>query len=184
MFKYFTLFILFSAFGNIAFSNFSPAEKHYRDASTHHSLGEFELAISEYKKAIALHPNSPVIYNRLGVAYAELKQYGAALDAYRQALVLSPMTAEPHYNIGLVYLKKGALPRAAEAFKRAIAIDAEWADAYTGLGEVHLKQGDLAQAEQAYRFGCALQSKRHRCDFWPRAGVCETRALGRCDGCF
>ena len=155
--KYIIIFILVGAglpipaFINIAVSDTSPAEASYKSATTYHDLGEFERAISEYRKAIALNPNSPIIFNRLGVAYSELKQYDAALDAYKSALALSPMTAEPHYNIGLVYLKKGDLPHALKAFKRAIAIDAEWGDAYTGLGEVYLKQGDFGQAIRAYK---------------------------------
>ena len=151
MLKYLTIFILCSAFINIALSDTSPAEKYYKSAAAYHNLGEFEQAISEYRKAIALDPNSPIIYNRLGIAYSELKQYDAALDAYQKALALSPMTAEPHYNIGLVHLKQGDFPRALEAFKRAIAIDVEWGDAYTGLGEVYLKQGDFGQAARAYK---------------------------------
>ncbi|MCY3721917.1 MAG: tetratricopeptide repeat protein [Candidatus Poribacteria bacterium] len=155
--KYIIIFILVGAglpipaFINIAVSDTSPAEAYYQSATTYHDLGEFERAISEYRKAIALNPNSPIIFNRLGVAYSELKQYDAALDAYKSALALSPMTAEPHYNIGLVYLKKGDLPHALKAFKRAIAIDTEWGEAYTGLGEVYLKQGDFGQAIRAYK---------------------------------
>ena len=151
MLKYFAIFILCNAFINIALSDASLAEKHYKDAITYHDLEEFERAIAEYRKAIALNPNFPIIYNRLGVAHSELKQYDAALDAYQKALALSPMTAEPHYNMGLVYLKKGDLPRALGAFKRAIAIDAQWGDAYIGLGEVYLKQGDFGQAVRAYK---------------------------------
>ena len=151
MLKYLAIFILCSASANIALSDSSPAEAYYKSATASHDLGEFEQAISEYRQAIALNPNSPIIYNRLGVAYSELKQYDAALDAYQKALALSPMTAEPHYNIGLVYLKQGDLPRAAEAFKRAIAINVEWGDVYTGLGEVYLKQGDFGQAAHAYK---------------------------------
>ena len=160
MLKYLAIFILCSAFIDIALSDSSPVEKHYKDATTYHDLGEFERAISEYRKAIALNPNSPIIYNRLGITYSELKQYDAALDAYQQALALSPMTAEPHYNMGLVYLKKGDLPRALKAFKRAIAINAEWGDAYTGLGEVYLKQGDLGQADRAYKQATRLNPNR------------------------
>ena len=156
MLKYLAIFILCSASANITLSDSSSAEEYYKSATAYHDLGEFEQAISEYRQAIALNPNSPIIYNRLGVAYSELKQYDAALDAYQKALALSPMTAEPHYNIGLVYLKQGNFPRAAEAFKRAVAIDTEWGDAYTGLGEVYLKQGDFGQAIRAYKQAARL----------------------------
>ena len=151
MLKYLAILILCSAPTNIALSDPSSAEEHYKSATTYHDLGEFERAISEYRKAIALNPNFPIIYNRLGVAYSELKQYDAALDAYQKALALSPMTAELHYNVGLVYLKQGDLRRALEAFKRAITLDAKWEDAYTALGEVYLKQGNLRQAAHAYK---------------------------------
>ena len=161
MLKYLIIFILCSDFINIALSDSSLVEKHYKDAATYHDLGEFERAITEYKKAIGLNPNSPLIYNRLGVAYSELKQYDAALDAYRRALALSPLTAEPHYNMGLVYLKQGDFPRALEAFKGAIAIDPEWGDAYTGLGEVYLKQGDFGRADRTYKQAIRLNSNEN-----------------------
>ena len=151
MLKYLAILILCNASANTVLSNPSPAEEYYKSATVYHDLGEFERAISEYRKAIALNPNSPIIYNRLGVAYSELKQYDAALNAYQKALALSPMTTELHYNVGLVHLKQGDLPRALEAFKRSIAIDTEWGDAYTGLGEVYLKQGDFGQAVRAYK---------------------------------
>ena len=151
MLKYLAIFILCSVSANTALSDPSSAEEHYKSATAYHDLGEFERAISEYRQAIALNPNSPVIYNRLGVAYSELKQYDAALDAYQKALALSPMTTELHYNVGLVYLKQGDLRRALEAFKRAITLDTKWEDTYTALGEVYLKQGNLSQAAHAYK---------------------------------
>ena len=151
MLKYLAIFILCSVSANTALSDPSSAEEHYKSATAYHDLGEFERAISEYRQAIALNPNSPVIYNRLGVAYSELKQYDAALDAYQKALALSPMTTELHYNVGLVYLKQGDLRRALEAFKHAITLDAKWEDTYTALGEVYLKQGNLRQAAHAYK---------------------------------
>ena len=161
MLKYLAIFILCNTFINIAFSDSSLAEKHYKDAITYHNLEEFEQAIAEYRQALALNPNSPIIYNRLGVAYSELKQYDAALDAYQRALALSPMTAEPHYNMGLVYLKQGDLPRALKAFKRATTINTEWGEAYTGLGEVYLKQGDFGQAIHAYKQATRLNLNKN-----------------------
>ena len=161
MLKYLAIFILCNTFINISFSDSSLAEKHYKDATTYHNLEEFEQAIAEYRKALALNPNSPIIYNRLGVAYSELKQYDAALDAYQRALALSPMTAEPHYNMGLVYLKQGDLPRALKAFKRATTINTEWGEAYTGLGEVYLKQGDFGQAVHAYKQATRLNLNKN-----------------------
>ena len=160
MLKYLAIFILCSVSVNTALSDSSPVEKHYKSATVYHDLGEFERAISEYRQAIALNPNSALIYNRLGVAYSELKQYDAALDAYQKALALSPMTTELHYNVGLVHLKQGNLRRALEAFKYAITLDTEWEDAYTGLGEVYLKQGNLGQAAHAYKQATRLNRNK------------------------
>ena len=56
--KHLVILILFSTFGSTVLSNPSPAEKYYKSATAYHDLGEFEQAISEYRKAIALDPNS------------------------------------------------------------------------------------------------------------------------------
>ncbi len=126
------------------------AEVHFQKATAYYVLEEHVKAISEYREAIALNPNSVVFYNALGITHSELKQYKAALDAYKKALTLTPKKAEPHYNIGLVYLKQGTFPIAVDAFKQAIAIDPKWADAHNGLAEAYLKQRLLSQAEKSY----------------------------------
>lgn len=126
------------------------ADTHYQIASTYHILEEYNRAISSYKKAIGLNPNTVIYYNALGISYSELKKYKEAIASYEKAIELFPSNAQPHYNLGLVYLKQGEFSLAKDSFHKAITADKDWGEPFVGLGEILLKQGHLENAERAY----------------------------------
>ena len=126
------------------------AETYYQIASTNHILEDYDEAISSYKKAIVLNPNSVLYYNAIGISYSELKKYKEAIAAYEKAIELTPKNAQPYYNMGLVYLKQGHFALAKDAFYKAINADKDWGEPFIGLGEILLKQGHLEGAERAY----------------------------------
>lgn len=132
------------------------AEVHFQIANTNYALEAFEKAISEYRNAILLNPNSSLYYNSLGITHSQLKQYNKALQAFDKALQVSPKYPQPHYNIGLVYLKQGTYQSAIDAFKRAIIIDNKWGDPYNGIAEAYIKQGLLKRAEKNYTKALSL----------------------------
>ncbi|NPV91698.1 MAG: tetratricopeptide repeat protein [Firmicutes bacterium] len=71
--------------------------------------GEYQLAIDDYSKAIALTPASyPYFYNYRGNAYREMGQPGPAADDYRRALSLGYIPGRVEYK-NSQEIKSGAL---------------------------------------------------------------------------
>jgi tetratricopeptide (TPR) repeat protein len=82
-------------------------------ASAHNNLGlsyfekeDFEEALNEFTKAIALEPH-PFHLNNRGLAYYHIGQYDSAKRDYDEAIKKNPDDAMVFFNRGNVYLNQG-----------------------------------------------------------------------------
>jgi tetratricopeptide (TPR) repeat protein len=116
-------------------------------------------AIVAYKKAIALKPDSPGAYLRMGLAYENLKQYSEALAAYKKAIELKQDFPAAYYCMGLAYENLKQYSEALAAYKKAIAIKPDYADAYFQMGECYNNLKQLPEAIVAYEKCIALEPK-------------------------
>ena len=114
------------------------------------SLGNHELAIVEYRKALAERPGQPgVHYN---IARAIQSSAGAAgteddaMDAYRQELRIDPSNALAAYEFGELLRKRSQLSEARDLFKQAVTHRPDFGLGRIGLGRVLRELEDPAQA--------------------------------------
>ena len=89
----------------------------------HHLQGNYELAIRDFNRSIALDPTSYKPRFDRGVSYQSLKKFGRAVKDYSVVVRLNPEMAEAHNNRGVCYLMLGKAERAIEDWKRAIELD-------------------------------------------------------------
>ena len=97
------------------------------DATAHHwlgndvlvSLGRFEEAIAEGKRAIELDPLSPVINADLGITLYLARRYDDAIAQLNKTLEIDPTFFYTHYNLGIVRQLKGDLSGAISEFEQA-----------------------------------------------------------------
>lgn len=64
-------------------------------------------AIEQYRRAIALSPDMPEVWNNLGVELMRVQDYLGASEAFSMAMQLSPSDPRPAENIALVYDRTG-----------------------------------------------------------------------------
>lgn len=69
--------------------SFISSSIHYTRGTEHLEAGEYELAISELNKAVALNPNMARNHNNLVCAYIALKEWDKAWYHSRQAVLCS-----------------------------------------------------------------------------------------------
>src|SRR3989338_3217676 len=79
---------------------------------------DYDRAIEDYNKAIALDPNYALAYARRGSAYDNKGQYDRAIEDYNKAIALDPNYAAAYNNRGLAYYKKGNMGRAISDFQK------------------------------------------------------------------
>jgi tetratricopeptide (TPR) repeat protein len=113
------------------------------------SRKDFYAALIKYLEAVRINPNSDYLYNRLGIAYSQLKFYGEAATAFRLSMELNPKYSYAYNNRGSVYFAQRNLRKAEKYFKKAISLKGDEASFHMNLGSLYLerKKRDKAMAE-------------------------------------
>ncbi|HCF56797.1 MAG TPA: hypothetical protein DFS52_02215 [Myxococcales bacterium] len=109
--------------------------------------GWLDEAAKEFKKAIALDPDSAHAHDNLATVYAEKRMYREALAEYLTALRLEPDNPTGHYNLAC-FLATHGLDMAVAEYQEAIELEPDYPDAHLNLG---LTYADLGQVEPAMK---------------------------------
>lgn len=104
---------------------YPTAEAHTFLGWTYSFEGQYDEAIEECKKAIAVDPDFGNPYNDIGAYLINLGKLDEAIPWLEKAIRARRYEAYhyPHCNLGRVYFAKGMLKRALEQFEKALAID-------------------------------------------------------------
>ena len=143
------------------------------------TLAQYNLAISEYEKAIAIEPNFTFLYIRIGANYrtlaAAIPNLEAARPVYDQSLEYFDKAVEineqigvkdpgPHLSIARTYSQLGEFFIAAENVKTALEYEPTNADIYGQLGVIYFRsrnyEGSIFSLECAI-YGCAGEASCH-----------------------
>jgi Flp pilus assembly protein TadD len=116
----------------------------------HGRLGNHEIAIEHFKKAITFKPDYASAYWRMGYAYEQLKRYDEAIEAYKKTVTIDPGNAFAYWSLGNAYCELKRYDEAIEVYKKAIAIDPGNAGAYSGLGGAYCERKQYSEAITAY----------------------------------
>jgi tetratricopeptide (TPR) repeat protein len=110
---------------------------------------EYYAALIKYLEAVRYNSQSEYIYNRLGIAYSQLKFYGEATNAFRRSMKLNPKYSFAYNNLGSVFFAQGNLRKAEKCFRKAISLKEDEASFHMNLGSLYLerKKKDKALAE-------------------------------------
>jgi tetratricopeptide (TPR) repeat protein/tRNA A-37 threonylcarbamoyl transferase component Bud32 len=120
---------------------------------------KWEEAAGYYRAALAVRPETPVVYNNLGSALADDKQLDAAIAEYQKAIDLDPKFAPAHYNLGVALYAKKQLDAAIEEYQKAIEIDPKYAKAHYNLGNALYERKQLDAAIEEYQKAIEIDPK-------------------------
>jgi len=136
-----------------------------RDASaftsagvSHLQVGEYDQAIRDFDRAIALQPGLVVAWRNRGLAHRGMGDFERALADYEQALVFAPNDARLFNERGITYAGMSDFPNAMADFNRAIALKPDQASAIMNRGRLNFGLGNFAQAAADLQRGLALDS--------------------------
>jgi tetratricopeptide (TPR) repeat protein len=151
----------------------SLMDVHRIQAYTYETLGEYNLAIQEYKKAIDLMPNYTYLYIAVGRIYRHLKLYDQALDHFATAANLNKQLGItdpiPYLAIANTYAQDGEFFIAALNVQQALTFNPSNPDVYGQLGVVYHKSRNYEGAIPALQCaidGCDVQQscEVRKCD--------------------
>ena len=120
-------------------------------------LGQFDAAVKNYKKSLAIKPDYAEAHNNLAGTLQELGQLHDAVKSYEQALSIKPGFPEAHNNLGNVLKDLGQLNAAVKSFKKAIVIKPDYVEAHYSLGTTFQELGQLDDAVKSYKEVVVIQ---------------------------
>jgi tetratricopeptide (TPR) repeat protein/serine/threonine protein kinase len=118
---------------------------------------DLEEAISFYRVAVALRPESPGAHTGLGVALAKRGKLDEAITSFRHALRLKPDYAGAYNNLSNDLRMKGQLEEALAAAREALRLQPDFAAARVNLANVLADKGQLDEAIAEYREALRLE---------------------------
>ncbi len=134
-------------------------------------LGETPAERTAYlQAALAIRPDTVVIYNNLGVVLSQQEDVAGAIAAYRKAIAINPKEATiSYFNLGTVYLNQGRWQEAVDTFQIGISQDPNQATYRSNLGLALLQLGRYDESVQEFEASLAIDSSH----FSAQAGVGE-----------
>ena len=110
------------------------------------SQGDLDGAISDFSRAISLHPMFAPYFTNRGLARAMNGDLDGAIADYNQAIKLDPREALAYYNRGNAKWDKGDSEEAIADYDAALRIIPNHANAYYKRGYAMRKRGELDKA--------------------------------------
>lgn len=117
--------------------------------SRNDSLG----AVDEYRRALLLKPNDPLIMNSLGVSLAALNRMEAAVDVFANALAHcqdSSLRGKICYNLANIRQKENDLHAARHYYRLCLRADKAHVYAWLRLGQIAEMAGKIRAARVLY----------------------------------
>ena len=97
------------------------AENHYYTAVDRFAEGDYEEAITCYRRSLEADPTFTDALHGLSRAYQDLNRFDEAITAAQRIAELDPDDVLAHTSLSILYMKKGLVPEAeAEANKARI----------------------------------------------------------------
>jgi len=118
--------------------------------------GRYELAASEYRRAIELEPDDGDAYRRLGQVLEQDNQLDDAVQAYQRSLQLEPDDYRTYQALGAFYYNRANYPEALKYLAKGVDIAPAEPLLHYALGNTYLNLGRFFEAENQLRLSLQL----------------------------
>lgn len=105
--------------------------------------GQFDLAVTDYNKAIELNPKDDVSYLNRGRAYLSKKSFDLALTDLDKSIEINPKEAMAYSLRADLHEKKGNAAQAITDYQKAVELDAKNETAKTSLKRLQDEQARI-----------------------------------------
>lgn len=127
------------------------ADAHNNLGQRYQERGEYEKAVEEYRKAVAMRPDFYSAYNNMAVCFGKLRRFDDAEQALAKAIDLHPRDFYAMNNLAVLFIQTGRLNDARRWAKRAVATEPGYVNGHITLGSVLAMQGAFDDAEREFR---------------------------------
>nr|XP_054096449.1 Bardet-Biedl syndrome 4 protein isoform X7 [Callithrix jacchus] len=112
--------------------------------------GDFDVALTKYRVVAYAVPESPPLWNNIGMCFFGKKKYVAAISCLKRANYLAPFDWKILYNLGLVHLTMQQYASAFHFLSAAINFQPKMGELYMLLAVALTNLEDIENAKRAY----------------------------------
>ncbi len=117
----------------------------------------WQNGLSLWTDTVNKSPDSSMVHNSLGIAYASRGLNDRAIPEYQTAVRLDPEFVQAHNNLGVAYASQGLTDRAIFEYKAALWLDPDFAEVHYNLGFEYAAQGLFDKAVAEYQTALRLR---------------------------
>ena len=128
-----------------------PPEDQQQSVMDLHSQGTFEQTLDLAAQMLEQFPNSSLLWNIQGAAYAGFERFYDAIDSFNKAIHINPNFSDAYNNLAVSYKGRGDLVTAAKMYRKAINITPDYAAPHYNLGNVLREQFDFESSIESYK---------------------------------
>lgn len=130
---------------------------------TPETRGDIYMARKMYREALETYksgaPDSPVLANKIGIAYHQMLDLEDARKYYELAVKLRPEYAEAINNLGTIYYARKSYRRSITQYKKALRLTPDSASILSNLGTAYFARKNYELAFTTYQQALALDSE-------------------------
>jgi tetratricopeptide (TPR) repeat protein len=116
--------------------------------------GDIFMARKMYREAIDMYrkgaPDSPVLNNKIGIAYHQMLRLDLARKNYEHAIKLDKKYSEAINNLGTIFYAEKSYRRSIGCYKRALRYTTPTASIYANMGAAYFGRKDYKHAAEYY----------------------------------
>jgi len=122
-------------------------------------IGQFDKAIEDFDKAIAINSSYSLAYNNRGKIFLQRGMVDWAIKDFDKAIALNPSFSIAYNNRAMAFSKMGQLDKAMVDYDKAIALNPSFQIAYYNRGLVHFRGHNKELTISDFQKACALGSE-------------------------
>ncbi|PIS21402.1 hypothetical protein COT51_03000 [candidate division WWE3 bacterium CG08_land_8_20_14_0_20_41_15] len=112
--------------------------------------GNYEMAITEFQKAVELNPVYASAYHNIGNVYVQMSKTEEAIESYQKAIEIAPGLWQSNQNLAVLFYQEGKYQEAVDCLVKAISANPQNSLLFSNLGITYQQLGNKEEAAKAY----------------------------------
>jgi len=127
------------------------ASAHVNLGMTFASSGRYEVAVTEFQRALDIDPSDADAYRELASAYESMNRIADAETTFKRAIQIRPNDWLSNSQLGVFYYRRGRYADSEPLFRKVISLTPDNVNGYSNLGALYVAWGRYDQAEKLLR---------------------------------
>ena len=120
--------------------------------------GQFQLAETTFKRALAINGNHADLNNNLGNVFLQQKKYAESIQYFKQAIKIQPKNCNFYNSLGKALMLMDRIKESEQNLKTSLMLDPKNSDTHANIGALFWEKGCMESAQKSCLAALSLNS--------------------------